>query len=99
MSKINRHRVNANIINSNQENNIESKYINDELTFNNRRLLWLFKIKSKEQNWKFVLICKGNIFARKNENSPFFTIRNTADIENINKTINSILFPLKNSCQ
>ncbi|XP_046807412.1 uncharacterized protein LOC124420005 [Lucilia cuprina] len=89
MSKITKHRVNAEIINKNDQDNAANKfiYINDELTFHNRQLLWQAKTKAKEANWKFVWVRNGNIFARKNENSPLLTIKNAADIETINNTI------------
>ncbi|XP_037812974.1 uncharacterized protein LOC119604445 [Lucilia sericata] len=82
MDKIKNHRVDANIIKENGNN--KYIYINDELTFSNRRLLWLAKTKAKEANWKFVWVKHGNIFARKNENSPLFVINNSTDIDNIN---------------
>lgn len=80
MDKIKRHRVEIKI--PGQENNT-MYYVNDELTAHNKHLLWLTKIKAKESNWKYVWVKNGNIYARKNENSPFTIIRNTSDIENI----------------
>lgn len=76
MSKVVRHRVDANMINNSDDQN---KYI-----YINRRLLWLAKTKAKEANWKFAWVRNGHIFAKKNENSPLFTIKNNADIEVIN---------------
>ena len=95
MEKIERHRVDAKTINDenntegNNSNNNNSKYlyINDQLTFNNRQLLWLAKTKAKECNWKFVWVRNGKIFARKNENSSLNIINNAADIESITLTI------------
>lgn len=80
MDKIKRHRVEIKI--PGQENNT-MYYVNDELTAHNKHLLWLTKIKAKESKWKYVWVKNGNIYARKNENSPFTIIRNTSDIENI----------------
>ena len=95
MEKIERPRVDAKTIND--ENNTEGNnsntnnskylYINDQLTFNNRQLLWLAKTKAKECNWKFVWVRNGKIFARKNENSSLNIINNAADIESITLTI------------
>lgn len=71
MSKVERHRVDASIINSG-ENNISSPkyiYLNDQITYNNRQLLWIAKTKANEARWKFVWVKNGNIFARKKENS------------------------------
>lgn len=97
MGKIERHRVDAKIINggnNNNENNTEGSsaknryiYINDQLTFNNRKLLWLAKTKAKESNWKFVWVRNGNICARKTENSSFIIINNASDIELITSTV------------
>lgn len=88
MKKIERHRLDSKTININEDPDSPNFiYINDELTFNNRQLLWLAKIKAKEANWKFVWVRNGSIFARKNENSPLFTINNTADIESINNSM------------
>ena len=58
MEKIERPRVDAKTINDenntegNNSNNNNSKYlyINDQLTFNNRQLIWLAKTKAKECN-------------------------------------------------
>ncbi|XP_065367204.1 uncharacterized protein LOC135959969 [Calliphora vicina] len=87
MSKIERHRVEASIINSNDNNNSKYIYINDQLIYNYRQLLWVAKTKAHEANWKFVWVRNGNIFARKNENSPSIIINNAADIESITSTI------------
>ena len=71
MSKIKRHRIDANIINQdNPDTNNKFIYINDQLTAYNRRLLWTAKTKAKECNWKFTWVRNGSICARKNENSP-----------------------------
>lgn len=92
MSKIRGHRIEANILYEDESNNANNNsnnnyvYVNDQLTANNRRLLWLTKIKAKECNWKFVWVKNGNIFARKIENSPAIIINNAADIESINQT-------------
>lgn len=85
MSKIERHRIEAEIINTNEENNGSKKYIyiNDQLSYNNRQLLWITKTKAKECKWKFVWVKNGNIFTRRNENSPPILINNIADIESI----------------
>lgn len=89
MSKIVRHRVDAKIINSGDNNNSSPKYIylNDQLTYNNRQLLWIAKTKAHEAKWKFVWVKNGNIFVRKNENSSSIIIKNAADIELISSTI------------
>lgn len=89
MSKIERHRVDAEIINTDGENNSNIKYIyiNDQLSYNNRQLLWIAKTKAKESKWKFVWVRNGNIFARRNENSPSILISNAADIESITSEI------------
>lgn len=90
MSKIVKHRIDSNVINNNSFNN-KFIYVNDQLTFENRRLLWIAKTKAKEANWKFVWVRGGNIYARKTENSPLFAINSTTDIELINnKFINLI---------
>lgn len=89
MKKIERHRVDGIVINNNvgnTEHQTNYIYVNDQLTFNNRRLLWLAKTKAKEANWRFVWIRNGSIFARKNENSPLFLIKNTADVAAINNS-------------
>lgn len=91
MAKINRHRIDSKIINNNESNTNNATnsfiYVNDELTSNNRHLLWLTKTKAKEANWKFVWVRNGNIFARKLENAPLFIINNSVDIENMSNTI------------
>lgn len=81
MSKIERHRIDAK--NSTESNNSSVKfiYINDQLTYNNRQLLWIAKTKARESKWKFIWVKNGNIYARKNENSPALIIKNAADIE------------------
>lgn len=71
------------------KNNPTNKYvyINDELTANNRRLLWMAKTKAKECGWKFVWTRNGHIYAKKSETSLAIIISNNADIEIINITI------------
>lgn len=89
MSKIKRHRVEANIINTNDNNDSSVKfiYVNDQLTFNNRQLLWIAKTKAYEAKWKYVWVKNGKIFARKNETTPSIIITNATDIESITSTI------------
>lgn len=86
MSKIKNHRIDINTLHD--STNIPTNnyiYINDELTPHNRRLLWMAKIKAKENKWKFVWIRDSHIYARRNENSSTIIINNSADIENINE--------------
>lgn len=96
MEKIRSHRIDANVLNDEEDNNENNNfvnsnknyvYVNDELTAHNRRLLWLAKTKAKECKWKFVWVRNGNIFARKIENTPAIIINNAADIELITPTI------------
>lgn len=89
LSKIERHRIEAHLINTDGENNSSNKYIyiNDQLSYSNRQLLWIAKTKAKEFRWKFVWIRNGKIFVRKSENSPSILINNAADIEYITATI------------
>lgn len=89
LSKLQRHRVDANVLSgdtSNPSNNFI--YINDELTSENRKLLWLAKTRVKECGWKFIWVRNGHIYARKNENTSPMLILNTADINGIDSTIN-----------
>lgn len=79
MDKIKNHRVE--IAQSDGSSNFI--FLNDELTPYNRKLLWMAKTKAKESGWKFIWVKNGNIYARKNENSPLTNINNTADLENI----------------
>lgn len=84
MSKLRGHRINANILNVDDNNQANQYiYINDELTPHNRRLLWMAKTKAKECQWKFVWVRSGYVYARKNENSSHIIIKNAADIETI----------------
>lgn len=86
MSKISRHRIDSKIINKDDANN-NYIYVNDQLTANNRRLLWLAKNKAAESNWKFVWVRNGTIFAKKNEISKPIIIKNAEDIELISLKI------------
>lgn len=89
LGKLKGRRIDRSVVWENsQEDNINKYiYINDELTANNRRLLWLAKTKAKEHNWKFVWVRNGYIYARKNENTSPIIITNSADIESITETI------------
>lgn len=90
MSKIKGHRIDANVLKgdrSDTSSNNNYIYVNDELTPHNRRLLWMAKTKAKECGWKFVWVRNGYIYARKNENSTHFIIKNTADIETISQSM------------
>lgn len=64
MSKIQRHRIDASIVNKDNKEN-KFIYINDHLTAFNRRLLWSAKTKAKECGWKFVWVRSGMICAKK----------------------------------
>ncbi|XP_058980216.1 uncharacterized protein LOC131803151 [Musca domestica] len=86
MKKINRHRLQ--VCQGVDEGGIENTiFLNDELTPHNRRLLWMTKTRAKECKWKFVWVRNGCIYARKNENSRFILINNTADLESISETM------------
>lgn len=89
MNNLNRHRIDAkkinedNNTNGNENNNKKYIYINDQLTQNNRRLLWLTKNKAKEANWKYVWVRNGEIHARKIEKSQVVNISTENDLEMI----------------
>ncbi|XP_059221251.1 uncharacterized protein LOC131995940 [Stomoxys calcitrans] len=88
MSKLKGHRIHASVVRG--EENSEGDdyvYINDELTPHIRRILWAAKTKAKENEWKFIWIRNGHIYARKNEKSPFIIINNASDLELITKSI------------
>lgn len=92
MQKVRAHRIDSRVLSkddnrNNTTNNTNYIYLNDELTHNNRRLLWLTKEKVKICNWKFVWVKNGNILARKMENSPAIIINTEADIELITPAI------------
>lgn len=92
MEKIHAHRIDANVLNVEETNETDLNtnnyiYVNDQLTANNRRLLWLAKTKAKECNWKYVWVKNGSIFARKIENATAIVINNAADIEAINQSM------------
>ena len=82
MSKT-KHKIYASEININNKNN-NFININDRLTSSSRRLLWLPKNKSKQNNWRFVWVRNGQILARKAENEMVIKIESESDIENIN---------------
>lgn len=88
MTKIERHRIEAKVINGNDDNSftLQHIYINDQLTYNNRQLLWIAKTKAREAKWKYVWVKNGIIFARRNENSSSIIINNSTDIELITPT-------------
>lgn len=82
MSKLERHRMEATGINKDDSSEKHKYiYINDQLTMQKRRLLWLAKTKAKEASWKFVWVRNGEIYARKMEKTNFININNECDIE------------------
>ena len=88
MTKIKRHRIDATNINKDTgDEKFKFIYINDHLTFTNRKLLWLAKTKANELNWKYVWTKNGAVYARKNETSKPILIKNCADIDMISQTI------------
>lgn len=58
-------------------------YINEHLCPSLKKLLSLAKQKKKEQNWKFVWVRGGKIFARKHETSKVLRIQCEKDIGKI----------------
>lgn len=86
MSKIKKRRFVATDLNVNK-NNTEHKYIyiNEELTANNRLLLWISKIKARECGWKFVWTRNRHTFAKKSETASAIHTSNTADIETVTR--------------
>lgn len=87
MDKLKSHRLDENVLDD-TNNNPTNKYIfvNDELTGDNRRVLWMAKVKAKENGWKFVWVKNGRIYARKNESSSQIIINSSADIDMITST-------------
>lgn len=89
MMNIRGHRVKGEIFNTNISSNVNENttnnnvFINDQLTPNNHKLLWLTKNKSREANWKFVWTRNGNIYAKKDESNKPLIISNLDDIEKI----------------
>lgn len=85
MRKMKRHRVDENVLDD-ENNNPTNRfiYINDELTADNRRILWMAKTKAKENGWRYVWVKDGRIYAKRNENSAQIIINNQSDIEKIN---------------
>lgn len=82
MQKMKGHRIDINVISGETDKPTNNFiYVNDELTPNNRRLLWMSKTKAKECNWKYVWVRDGHIFARKSEGSSHIVINNASDIE------------------
>lgn len=88
LNRLKRHRVDANVLSGDTSiptNNFI--YVNDELTPQNRKILWLAKIRAKECGWKFIWLRNGHIYARKNENTMPILIANTADVNAINQAV------------
>lgn len=85
MRKMKRHRVDENVLDD-ENNNPTNRfiYINDELTADNRRILWMAKTKAKENGWRYVWVKDGRIYAKRNENCAQIIINNQSDIEKIN---------------
>lgn len=67
MTKIHGHRVKDEIfstnvtLNTNESTSNINVFVNDQLTPNNQKLLWLAKNRSREVNWKFVWTRNGYI--------------------------------------
>ena len=57
-------------------------FINESLTRKNKYLFKLARDKKKEIGWDFVWTRNGVIFARKNKDAAFVTIRNELDLHN-----------------
>lgn len=58
-------------------------YINEHLTTHNINLFWQAKLKSKDNNYKFVWTKDGKIFVRRNENEKAYRIRNEDNLKKI----------------
>lgn len=84
MKKIERHRVESSGINTESDSGKHKYiYVNDQLTAQRRRLLWLAKKRAKDAGWKFVWVHNGDIFAKKNESANIITINTECDLDQI----------------
>jgi hypothetical protein len=65
------------------ENGSETKvYLNEKLTFENKRLFFLARQKGKEKNYKYIWVKNGKIFVRKFEEVAIIRITDEYDIQN-----------------
>nr|XP_037273191.1 LOW QUALITY PROTEIN: uncharacterized protein LOC119165105 [Rhipicephalus microplus] len=58
-------------------------FFNDNLTKLNRHLFWLARSAGKQNNYKFIWVTAGKLFAKKDEDAPLNRIINDGDIEKI----------------
>ncbi|XP_055836566.1 uncharacterized protein LOC129905181 [Episyrphus balteatus] len=61
-------------------------YINNQLTRQNKHILWLTKEKAKQVNWRFVWESAGKILARKNESTQPIIISTANDVNKLTST-------------
>ena len=58
-------------------------FINENLTQERKRLLWLTKQTAKNLNYTYIWTMNGKIYVRKNEDSSSFIIHNENDLSKL----------------
>lgn len=62
-----------------------SVHINNQLTRQNRHLLWVAKEKAKQGGWSYVYESAGKLLARKNESNQAILISTVNDVGKITR--------------
>ena len=62
---------------------MEKLFINENLTQERKRLLWLTKQTAKNLNYTYIWTMNGKIYVRKNEDSSSFIIHNENDLSKL----------------
>lgn len=70
----------TNTFNSNRALKDTTVYVNNQLSRQNKQLLWMAKEKARVENWSYVWESAGRVLARKNENTRAITIDTVEDV-------------------
>lgn len=75
----------TNATNSNREWSNATVFVNNQLSRQNKQLLWMAKEKAKQENWSYVWETAGRVLARKNESAKTITIDTVDDVSLITR--------------
>ena len=72
-------------------------FINENLTQERKRLLWLTKQSAKSANYLFIWTMNGKIYVRKNSDSPAIMIQSENDLSKLNSDSSAIMNQSENN--
>ena len=58
-------------------------FLNENLTYYQKKLLWSTKRAAKANNYKYFWIASGKMFVKKNDTAPIIAIQNESEVDKL----------------